>query len=165
MNKISDQRSRNMSAIKSKNTKPEIAVRKMLHALGYRFRLHRKDLPGSPDIVLPKYKTVIFVHGCFWHRHENCKFASTPKTRNEFWENKFNENMKRDKNNFKELKKLNWNLLVIWECETKNINLLIKKVSSKIGNIQLSNSNPGPRSIEKSSGSQSGAAYFTDNFK
>jgi len=154
-----------MSAIKSKNTKPEIAVRKMLHALGYRFRLHRKDLPGSPDIVLPKYKTVIFVHGCFWHRHENCKFASTPKTRKEFWENKFNENMKRDKNNFKELKKLNWNLLVIWECETKNINLLIKKVSSKIGNIQLSNSNPGPRSIEKSSGSQSGAAYFTDNFK
>ena len=165
MNKISDQRSRNMSAIKSKNTKPEIAVRKMLHALGYRFRLHRKDLPGSPDIVLPKYKTVIFVHGCFWHRHENCKFASTPKTRKEFWENKFNENMKRDKNNFKELKKLNWNLLVIWECETKNINLLIKKVSSKIGNIQLSNSNPGPRSLEKSSGSQSGAAYFTDNFK
>ena len=147
-----------MAAIKSKNTKPEIAVRKMLHALGYRFRLHRKDLPGSPDIVLPKYKTVIFVHGCFWHRHENCKFASTPKTRKEFWENKFNENMKRDKNNFKELKKLNWNLLVIWECETKNINLLIKKVSSKIGNIQLSNSNPGPRSIEKSSGSQSGAA-------
>ena len=154
-----------MAAIKSKNTKPEIAVRKMLHALGYRFRLHRKDLPGSPDIVLPKYKTVIFVHGCFWHRHENCKYASTPKTRKEFWENKFNENMKRDKNNFKELKKLNWNLLVIWECETKNINLLIKKVSSKIGNIQLSNSNPGPRSIEKSSGSQSGAAYFTDNFK
>ena len=165
VNKISDQRSRNMAAIKSKNTKPEIAVRKMLHALGYRFRLHRKDLPGSPDIVLPKYKTVIFVHGCFWHRHENCKYASTPKTRKEFWENKFNENMKRDKNNFKELKKLNWNLLVIWECETKNINLLIKKVSSKIGNIQLSNSNPGPRSIEKSSGSQSGAAYFTDNFK
>ena len=165
VNKISDQRSRNMAAIKSKNTKPEIAVRKMLHALGYRFRLHRKDLPGSPDIVLPKYKTVIFVHGCFWHRHENCKYASTPKTRKEFWENKFNENMKRDKNNFKELKKLNWNLLVIWECETKNINLLIKKFSSKIANIQLSNSNPGPRSLEKSSGSQSGAAYFTDNFK
>ena len=132
VNKISDQRSRNMAAIKSKNTKPEIAVRKMLHALGYRFRLHRKDLPGSPDIVLPKYKTVIFVHGCFWHRHENCKFASTPKTRKEFWENKFNENMKRDKNNFKELKKLNWNLLVIWECETKNINLLKKKFHQKL---------------------------------
>ena len=86
---VSEQRSRNMSAIKSKNTKPEIAVRKLLHSMGYRFRLHRKDLPGSPDIVLPKYKTVIFVHGCFWHRHENCKYATTPKTRREFWENKF----------------------------------------------------------------------------
>ena len=86
MHKVSEQRSRNMSAIKSKNTKPEIAVRKLLHSMGYRFRLHRKDLPGSPDIVLPKYKTVIFVHGCFWHRHKNCKYASTPKTRQEFWE-------------------------------------------------------------------------------
>ena len=158
MNKISDQRSRNMSAIKSKNTKPEIAVRKMLHALGYRFRLHRKDLPGSPDIVLPKYKTVIFVHGCFWHRHENCKYASTPKTRKEFWESKFKANAKRDKEIQEKIKNIGWQLVVIWECETKNINLLIKKVSSKIGNIQLSNSNPSPRSIEKSSGSQSGTA-------
>ena len=78
IHKVSEQRSRNMSAIKSKNTKPEIKVRKVLHSMGYRFRLHSKDLPGSPDIVLPKYKTVIFVHGCFWHRHENCKYASTP---------------------------------------------------------------------------------------
>ena len=77
IHKVSEQRSRNMSAIKSKNTKPEIKVRKVLHSMGYRFRLHSKDLPGSPDIVLPKYKTVIFVHGCFWHRHENCKYAST----------------------------------------------------------------------------------------
>ena len=97
IHKVSEQRSRNMSAIKSKNTKPEIAVRKLLHSMGYRFRLHRKDLPGSPDIVLPKYKTVIFVHGCFWHRHENCKYASTPKTRQEFWEAKFRENINRDK--------------------------------------------------------------------
>ena len=96
IHKVSEQRSRNMSAIKSKNTKPEIAVRKLLHSMGYRFRLHKKDLPGSPDIVLPKYKTVIFVHGCFWHRHENCKYASTPKTRQEFWENKFKANVKRD---------------------------------------------------------------------
>ena len=115
-----------MAAIKSKNTKPEIAVRKLLHSLGYRFRLHRKDLPGSPDIVLPKYKTVIFVHGCFWHRHKGCKYKTTPKTRKEFWENKFNENIKRDKNNFKELKKLNWKVLVIWECQLKNLeNFLI----------------------------------------
>ena len=105
-NKISEARSRNMSAIKSKNTKPEIIVRKLLHSMGYRFRLHKKDLPGSPDIVLPKYKTVIFVHGCFWHRHHNCKFATTPKTRTEFWENKFKENIERDIKNQNKLKNL-----------------------------------------------------------
>ena len=121
VNKISDQRSRNMSAIKSKNTKPEIAVRKMLHALGYRFRLHRKDLPGSPDIVLPKYKTVIFVHGCFWHRHENCKYASTPKTRKEFWNKKFTTNIERDIQIQEKIKNIDWRSVVIWECETKNI--------------------------------------------
>ena len=80
--KVSEARSRNMSAIKSKNTRPEIIVRKFLHSKGYRFRIHRKDLPGSPDIVLPKYKTVVFVHGCFWHRHEGCKYKTTPKTNN-----------------------------------------------------------------------------------
>ncbi len=119
--KVSVERSRNMSAIKSKNTKPEIAVRKLLHSMGYRFRLHRKDLPGSPDIVLPKYKTVIFVHGCFWHRHENCKYASNPKTRKEFWENKFKGNVKRDLEIQKNIKNIEWRSLVIWECETKNM--------------------------------------------
>tara|TARA_B100000003_G_C10857202_1_gene341488 strand:+ start:31 stop:450 length:420 start_codon:yes stop_codon:yes gene_type:complete len=117
MHKVSEQRSRNMSAIKSKNTKPEIAVRKLLHSMGYRFRLHRKDLPGSPDIVLPKYKTVIFVHGCFWHRHENCKYASTPKTRQEFWEAKFRENINRDKLNQENLSSKGWKIIVVWECE------------------------------------------------
>ena len=117
---ISEQRSRNMSAIKSKNTKPEIAVRKLLHSLGYRFRLHRKDLPGSPDIVLPKYKTVIFVHGCFWHRHENCKYASTPKTRQEFWEAKFRENINRDKLNQENLSSNGWKIIIVWECEIKD---------------------------------------------
>ena len=131
VNKISDQRSRNMSAIKSKNTKPEIEVRKLLHSLGYRFRLHRKDLPGTPDIVLPKYKTVIFVHGCFWHRHENCKYASIPKTRTEFWENKFKENIKRDQVNQKNLYKLGWNIVIVWECELKKINYL-KEIFLKI---------------------------------
>ena len=125
MHEVSEQRSRNMSAIKSKNTKPEITVRKFLHSKGYRFRIHRKDLPGSPDIVLPKYKTVVFVHGCFWHRHEGCKHKTTPKTRKEFWENKFNENIKRDRNNFKELKKLNWKVLVIWECQMKNLEKIL----------------------------------------
>ncbi|MCQ9199787.1 MAG: very short patch repair endonuclease [Prochlorococcus marinus CUG1437] len=121
---ISEQRSRNMSAIKSKNTKPEISVRKLLHSLGYRFRLHRKDLPGSPDIVLPKYKTVIFVHGCFWHRHENCKYASTPKTRSEFWESKFEGNIKRDKINQTNLIKLGWKIIIVWECDLKKTHYL-----------------------------------------
>ena len=117
-----------MSAIKSKNTKPEIKVRKLLHSMGYRFRLHSKDLPGSPDIVLPKYKTVIFVHGCFWHRHENCKYASTPKTRKEFWNKKFTENKKRDSEIQEIIIILDWRSVVIWECETKNIENLRDKI-------------------------------------
>ena len=128
IHKVSEQRSRNMSAIKSKNTKPEIRVRKVLHSMGYRFRLHSKDLPGSPDIVLPKYKTVIFVHGCFWHRHENCKYASTPKTRKEFWNKKFTENKKRDSEIQEKIKILDWRSVVIWECETKNIENLTDKI-------------------------------------
>ena len=128
IHKVSEQRSRNMSAIKSKNTKPEIKVRKILHSMGYRFRLHSKDLPGSPDIVLPKYKTVIFVHGCFWHRHENCKYASTPKTRKEFWENKFNANKIRDQKKLKEIKNLGWKFIIIWECEARNIQSIEEKI-------------------------------------
>jgi DNA mismatch endonuclease (patch repair protein) len=129
MHKVSEQRSRNMSAIKSKNTKPEIAVRKLLHSMGYRFRLHRKDLPGSPDIVLPKYKTVIFVHGCFWHRHENCKYATTPKTRKEFWEKKFRENINRDNLNQANLLLRGWKIIIIWECQLKgDIKKLIREL-------------------------------------
>ena len=128
LHKVSEQRSRNMSAIKSKNTKPEIAVRKVLHSMGYRFRLHGKDLPGSPDIVLPKYKTVIFVHGCFWHRHENCKYATTPKTREEFWNNKFRSNVERDLEIQENIKNIEWRSVVIWECETKDIENLRGKI-------------------------------------
>ncbi len=128
IHKVSEQRSRNMSAIKSKDTKPEIKVRKVLHSMGYRFRLHSKDLPGSPDIVLPKYKTVIFVHGCFWHRHENCKYASNPKTRQEFWNKKFKENIKRDSEIQEKIKNLDWRSVVIWECETKNMENLRDKI-------------------------------------
>ena len=128
IHEVSEQRSRNMSAIISKNTKPEIKVRKVLHSMGYRFRLHSKDLPGSPDIVLPKYKTVIFVHGCFWHRHENCKYASTPKTRQEFWNKKFTENIKRDLEIQDKIKNLDWRSVVIWECETRNIENLRDKI-------------------------------------
>ena len=122
--KVSEQRSKNMSAIKSKNTKPEIKVRQILHSMGYRFRLHSKNLPGSPDIILPKYKTVIFVHGCFWHRHENCKYASTPKTRKEFWNKKFITNIERDLQIQEKIKNTDWRSVVIWECETKNIDNL-----------------------------------------
>ena len=125
---VTEQRSRNMSAIKSKNTKPEIKVRKVLHSMGYRFRLHSKNLPGSPDIVLPKYKTVIFVHGCFWHRHENCKYASTPKTRQEFWENKFKANVKRDLEIQEKIKNIGWKYVVIWECEARNIESIEEKI-------------------------------------
>ena len=128
IHKVSEQRSRNMSAIKSKNTKPEIKVRKILHSMGYRFRLHRKDLPGSPDIVLPKYKTVIFVHGCFWHRHQNCKYASNPKTRREFWEKKFKENIERDKKTQEKLKNLGWKTNIVWECEIKDKNFDLNRL-------------------------------------
>ena len=128
IHKVSEQRSRNMSAIKSKNTKPEIKVRKVLHSMGYRFRLHSKNLPGSPDIVLPKFKTVIFVHGCFWHRHENCKYASIPKTRQEFWNKKFKTNIERDLEIQDKIKNLDWRSVVIWECETKNIENLRDKI-------------------------------------
>ena len=125
---ISSTRSKNMSAIKSKNTKPEIEVRKLLHSMGFRFRLHRKDLPGSPDIFLPKFKTVIFVHGCFWHRHENCKYSSTPKTRVQFWEKKFNSNILRDSENQKKIKDIGLRSIIVWECELKNKKELEKKL-------------------------------------
>ena len=119
-----ERRSWNMSRIKGKDTKPEIIVRSMLHRMGYRFRLHRKDLPGKPDIVLPKYNTVIFVHGCFWHRHEGCKFAYKPKSRIDFWNSKFDETVARDKLNRKQLEANGWNVEIIWECETKDTNRL-----------------------------------------
>lgn len=110
-----------MSAIKGRDTKPEILLRKLLHSLGYRFRIQRKDLPGRPDIVLPRYKTVIFVNGCFWHRHEGCKYASTPSTNSEFWEKKFAANVERDTRNYAALKEQGWNVVIIWECEVKKI--------------------------------------------
>lgn len=117
-------RSKNMRAIKSANTKPELIVRRYLHASGLRFRLHRNDLPGKPDIVLPKYRAVVFVHGCFWHRHPDCKFAVMPLTRRDFWEEKLDKNVKRDKKHIIELVSMGWKVFVIWECEVKNLNIL-----------------------------------------
>lgn len=112
-------RSFNMSRIKSKDTKPEILVRKFLFSNGLRFKLHDKSLPGKPDLVLKRIKTVIFVNGCFWHGHKNCKYFVVPKTRTEWWLNKINRNIDNDKEKSKKLKKLGWNVLVIWECELK----------------------------------------------
>ena len=112
-------RSYNMSRIKGKDTKPEMLVRRFLHANGFRYRLHVKDMPGKPDIVLPKYKTMIFVHGCFWHQHPGCKRAQTPKTQPEFWEHKFRNNLARDRRNVTALEQRGWKVSVIWECETK----------------------------------------------
>jgi len=119
MDRISkEHRSWNMSRIRSENTKPEKVVRSMLHRMGYRFRLHRRDLPGKPDIVLPKYHTVVFVHGCFWHRHKGCKYAYTPKSRVRFWQTKFHENVDRDRRVCRQLRRLGWQVVVIWECQT-----------------------------------------------
>lgn len=112
-------RSYNMSQIKGKNTKPEMLVRKFLFANGFRYRLHDKTLPGKPDIVLPKYNTIIFVHGCFWHGHKNCKYFVVPKTRTEWWLNKINGNIVNDQKASKTLKKGGWKIIVIWECLLK----------------------------------------------
>ena len=113
-----EHRSWNMSQIKGKDTKPELIVRSHLHKMGFRFRLHRKDLPGKPDIVLPKHRTVIFVHGCFWHRHKSCKNSYNPKSRKKFWQDKFQGNVDRDKRNRKNLSSLGWRSVVVWECQT-----------------------------------------------
>jgi len=120
-----------MSRIRSKDTNPEKRVRSFLHRAGYRFRLHRKDLPGTPDIVLPKYRKVIFVHGCFWHRHEGCKFAYSPKTRTDFWQKKFEENITRDQRNRDMLFQMGWKVEIVWECETKDESML-KNVLGRI---------------------------------
>ena len=129
-----EKRSEIMSKIRSKNTTPEIKVRKLLHSMGYRFRLHRKDLPGKPDIVLPKYKTVIFVHGCFWHGHEGCRYAVIPKSNTHYWKNKINNNISRDNNNLILLSELKWKVLIIWECELINLDLLTFKIKSAVVN-------------------------------
>jgi len=108
-----------MSRIKGKDTKPEMLVRKFLHAKGYRYRLHVKGLPGKPDIVLPKYKTVIFVHGCFWHGHEGCKYFVVPKTKTEWWLKKINSNIANDQKAVAALQKNGWKIITLWECEFK----------------------------------------------
>ena len=124
-----------MSRIKYKNTKPEMLVRKFLHAQGYRYRLHDKKLPGKPDIVLPKYRSVIFVHGCFWHGHAHCKYFVVPKTNTAWWLNKINTNKTNDAKAVKALKKEGWKIITVWECQIKpakiekTFNTLLLKLS------------------------------------
>lgn len=112
-----EQRRRCMAAIGGKDTKPELLVRRLAHAMGYRYRLHRKDLPGKPDLVFPSRRMVIFVHGCFWHQHQGCSFATRPATRADFWAEKLDGNRARDKRVCRELTRLGWRSLVIWECQ------------------------------------------------
>lgn len=128
-------RSYNMSRIRSKDTKPELRLRKVLFANGFRFRLHDKSLPGKPDIVLKKYKTVILVHGCFWHGHKDCKYFVVPKTRTEWWMNKITGNQRNDLVKKKELKKAGWNVIEVFECELKK-DKLEKTVNKIINNIE-----------------------------
>lgn len=117
-----------MAKIKGRHTKPELVVRSLCHSMGLRYRLHRKDLPGSPDLVFPKYRLCLFVHGCFWHQHPGCKYAYKPKSRQEFWLPKLARNVVRDEEKTEALQRLGWRVGVIWECETKNPNLLRERI-------------------------------------
>lgn len=135
-----EKRSYVMSRIKSKDTSLEKKVRSLLHQMGYRFRLHVKDLPGQPDIVLPKYKKVIFVHGCFWHLHKGCRDGTIPKTDHEKWKAKLQRNVERDKTHIKELRRKGWKVLVLWECE---IEKKLDKVEKKLLSFLLPKGIPG----------------------
>ncbi len=129
-----EQRRYNMQQIKGKDTKPEISLRKLLFADGFRYRINDRKLPGKPDIVLKKYNTVIFVNGCFWHGHQNCRYFVVPKTRTEFWTDKIKGNKERDHRNISLLKEAGWNVITVWECELKKIMIddTLNKVKEKI---------------------------------
>lgn len=123
-----EKRSKIMSRVSGKNTKPELIVRSLLHRMGYRFRLHRKDLPGKPDIILSKHRKVIFVHGCFWHGHADCSRSKRPTSNEEFWRKKLDKNIARDKSTIKNLKELGWGVLVVWTCEVNSMHDLKNKL-------------------------------------
>lgn len=129
---VDPKRSRLMGRVRQAHTAPEVRVRRALHRIGYRFRLHRRDLPGRPDIVLPRHKLVVFVHGCFWHRHAGCSKATTPKSRVEFWSAKFEANLARDQRQQAQLLNLGWRVVVIWECETKDLQKLVELLNERL---------------------------------
>lgn len=130
-------RSYNMSRIRGKDTKPEVKLRSLLHGSGFRFRIHDSRLPGKPDIVLPKYKSVIFVNGCFWHRHEGCRYCTTPATRKDFWDKKFSGTVERDRVKKQQLEEVGWDVFTVWECELKNdaegvLRFLVDELQKKV---------------------------------
>ena len=125
-------RSRNMARIRSRDTGPEMLVRRAAHALGLRFRLHRKDLPGTPDLVFPRRRVALLVHGCFWHRHSGCRMAYSPKSRTEFWEAKFSGNVERDARKLEELIAAGWRSVIIWECETRDQQRLSEIIRERV---------------------------------
>jgi DNA mismatch endonuclease (patch repair protein) len=126
-------RSENMRRIKAKDTSPEVAIRQVVHRLGYRFRLHRKDLPGKPDLVFPARRKVIFVHGCFWHQHTGCREGHKPKSNEGYWAPKLARNQERDKQNLERLKEAGWDVLVIWECETGDKEMVAVRIKDFLG--------------------------------
>ncbi len=125
-----EERSARMSLVRNKDSKPEMRVRSVVHRLGYRFRLHNRKLPGKPDIVLPRHRKIIFVHGCYWHQHGVCRALAIPENNPDFWRKKFAENVQRDENIIRELTELGWQVLVVWECETKDAIALKEKLAS-----------------------------------
>ena len=126
------QRSKCMSAIRGKDTKPELQVRSLLHRMGFRFRLHVAGLPGSPDIVLPRHRSVVLVNGCFWHHHPGCKYAYTPASRREFWQAKFSENEARDAKVVDQLSEAGWKVVVVWECELRDVDQLVNRLCTEL---------------------------------
>lgn len=140
-------RSRMMAGIKGKDTKPELVLRRALHALGFRYRLHSKNVPGRPDLVFPKHHAIVFVHGCFWHRHEGCRYTTTPSTRPEFWQAKFDANVARDRSVHDQLLDAGWRVATVWECALRRpeetaltANLLAAWLRSSSAEIQIGNS-------------------------
>lgn len=133
---------RRMKAVRQAHTKPELIVRKLCHGLGLRFRLHKRQLPGTPDIVFSRFHTIIFVHGCFWHRHPGCKYATTPKTNQDYWLPKFRANIERDARKEEALRALGWRVLVVWECETRDLSTLESRLRREFGLP------PAPASLE-----------------
>lgn len=135
-------RSRIMSSVPQRNTSPERIVRSLLHQLGYRFRLHRRDLPGSPDIVLPRHRIAIFVHGCFWHQHRRCRKSRKPTSNTEYWDKKLAENVKRDRRKEAALRKLGWRVIVVWQCEIHNLESLADRLAGLITTENLQSESP-----------------------